>query len=325
MNYREKEIKRGFNIRRIISFREFGILGALVILCVGMLIASPYFLTTNNIFNVLRQFSIYAILAVGQAMVIIIGGLDLSIGTAMGLMGVLTALFSTTFGLPAYLVFPLILIFGGIFGSINGLLITKIGVNAFITTLGMQYIARAVSLLITGGIPIWLETSLANIGGGYVGPVPVPVIIMLIVAVLGIVFTTKTVPGRKIYAVGSNPKAAKLSGIRADRVKIMAFTIMGVLAGLSGIILTGTLKTAEPTAGLGYEMQAIAAVIIGGTSLSGGEGSILGVVIGAALMGVLRNGFALLSLSSYWQILSVGLVIILAVSIDSLKQKKKNV
>ncbi len=315
---------RVLNIRRLFKFKEFGILMALVVLCIAMMIASPYFLTTGNIFNVLRQFSIYAILAVGQAMIIIIGGLDLSVGTVMGLMGVLCALFSTTLGLSPFLVFFMIMICGSVFGAVNGLLITKIGVNPFITTLGMQYIARAISLLITGGIPIWLETGLADIGGGYLGPIPIPVLIMAGIALIGIVFTTKTVAGRNLYAVGSNAQAANLSGIRTDRVKIMAYMIMGILAGLSGIILTGTLKTAEPTAGLGYEMQAIAAVIIGGTSLSGGEGSILGVVIGAALMGVLRNSFVLLHLSSYWQVLSVGVVIILAVSMDSLKSKKRN-
>lgn len=296
---------------------------ALIILCSLLAILSPFFLKTNNIFNVLRQFSIYAILAVGQSLVIIIGCLDLSIGTVMGLMGVLCAVFSAM-GIPPVIVFFMVLVAGAIMGMINGLLVTKVGVNAFIVTLGMQYIARSFSLLLTGGLPVSLNSSLANLGGGYVGPVPVAVIIMIFVAALGIVFTKATLHGRNIYAVGSNEKAAKLSGIRTDSIKIMAFVIMGVLAGLSGIILTGTLKTAEPTAGMGYELEAIAAVIIGGTSLTGGEGTVLGVVIGAALMGVLKNGFVLLSVSAYWQIFAIGFVIIAAVSIDSIKNKRAN-
>ncbi len=304
-------------------FKEFSILMALVVLCVTLMIASPYFLKMTNIFNVLRQFSIYAILAVGQAMVIIIGCLDLSIGTVMGLMGVICALLSAA-GVPPVLVFFIVLIAGGLVGSINGLLVTKLGVNAFIVTLGMQYIARACSLLLTGGMPIWLESDLAILGGGYIGVVPIPVIIMVLVAVFGIVFTKKTLLGRNIYAVGSNERASKLSGVRTDRVKIMTFIILGVLAGLSGMILTGTLKTAEPTAGTGYELEAIAAVVIGGTSLSGGEGTILGVLIGAALMGVLKNGFVLLSISAYWQVFAIGFVLIAAVAIDGLKNKKAN-
>lgn len=310
-------------LRRITKIKEFGILVALLGLCIILMALSPYFLKATNLFNVLRQISIYSILAVGQALVIIIGCLDLSIGTVMGLMGVLCALLSVA-GIPPVLVLLLVLVAGGFMGMLNGLLVTKVGVNAFIVTLGMQYIARAISLLLTGGMPIWLESDLAVLGGGYIGPVPVPVIIMVFIAALGIVFTKKTLPGRNIYAVGSNEQAAKLSGVRIDRIKIMAFMIMGVLAGLSGIILAGTLKTAEPTAGLGYELEAIAAVIIGGTSLSGGEGTILGVIIGAALMGVLKNGFVLLNVSAYWQVFAIGFVIIAAVSIDSIKNKRAN-
>ena len=321
INYDRKGYDMKNILNRITKIKEFGVFAAFLFLCILLMILSPYFLGVQNIFNVLRQISIIAILAVGQAIIIILGGLDLSIGTVMGLSGVICAILIST-GLPPIVVLFIVLAAGGTVGILNGLIITKLKVNAFIVTLGMQYIARATALLITGGLPIWLEGDITFLGSGYVGVVPMPVIIMFIVAVAGIVFTQKTLPGRNIYAVGNNEKAAKLSGIRTDKVKIMAFTIMGVLCGLSGIILAGTLKSAEPTAGLGYELEAIAAVIIGGTSLSGGEGTILGVLIGAALMGVLKNGFVLLGISAYWQIFAIGVVIIGAVAIDSLKNKK---
>lgn len=310
-------------ITRFTHVKEFGVLIALIVLCTIIAIASPYFLKTMNLFNVLRQISIIGILAVGQCMIIIIGCLDLSVGTVMGLMGVLAALFSAL-GIPPVFVFILVILCGASIGAFNGILVTKFGVNAFIVTLGMQYIARSIALLLTKGVPVRMTSSLAELGSGYVGPVPVSVIIMLVVIAIGVVFTKKTLQGRNVYAVGSNEKAAKLSGIRSANVKMMAFIIMGCLAGLSGIILTGTLKTAEPTAGLGYELETIAAVIIGGTSLAGGEGSILGAIIGAALMGVLKNGFVLLGVSAYWQMFALGTVIIAAVLIDSLKRKRQN-
>ncbi|QUI25368.1 ABC transporter permease [Vallitalea pronyensis] len=311
------------SLKNLFRIREFGVLVALILLCVFLSFASPYFLKPMNIFNVLRQISIIGILAVGQCLVIIIGCLDLSAGTTMGLMGVLCAIF-IGFGIPPIVAFVLVIASGALIGTVNGLLVTRFGVNAFIVTLGMQYIARSVALLITGGIPVKMDSPLAFLGGGYIGAVPMSVIIMGAIVLLGWLFSTKTLLGRNIFIVGSNEKAAKLSGIRAGNVKMMVFIIMGSLAGLSGIILTGMLKTAEPSAGLGYELEAIAAVIIGGTSLSGGEGSIFGAIIGAALMGVLKNGFVLLGVSGYWQMFALGVVIIMAVLVDSMNTMKSS-
>jgi ribose transport system permease protein len=308
---------------KIVKADELGILAALAVLCTFLSLYSPYFLSVTNIMNVLRQFAIYAILATGEAMIIISGGLDLSVGTLMGLMGVVCAYMTTNLGIPATAVFPLVLVFGGLFGAFNGLLVTKVGMNPFITTLGTQNICRGLALLITGGTPIWFESKLGYIGGGYVGPVPVSALVMLIVAAAFVIITRRTVAGRNLYAVGSNEKSARLSGIRVDRVKMMAYVIMGVLAALCGVILAGQLKSADPQGGAGNEMHAITAAIIGGTALSGGKGSILGVIIGASLMGVLRNGLVLLSLPSYWQIISVGAVILLAVAYDSFKSKRE--
>ncbi|GHU61322.1 monosaccharide-transporting ATPase [Clostridia bacterium] len=307
-------------LKRFFSMREFGVLIALIILCVLLAIASPYFLKVTNLFNVLRQLSLITILAVGQCLIIILGRLDLSIGTVMCLMGVIAAQLSLL-GMPAIVILVVVLLCGMGMGAVNGVLVTKFGVNAFIVTLGTQYIARSLALLITGGMPTKFSNGLNMLGSGYVGPVPISVIVMAGVIAVGAVITKKTLIGRNIFIVGSNEKAAKLSGIRSSRLVFFSFVFMGFLCGIAGIILAGTLKSADPTSGLGYELEAIAAVIIGGTSLTGGRGTILGVVIGAALMGVLKNGFVLLGITAYWQTFVLGAVIIAAVLIDSLKNR----
>jgi ribose transport system permease protein len=300
--------------------REFGVIVALIVLCVFLAIGSPYFLKITNLFNVLRQLSLITPLAVGQCLIIILGRLDLSVGTMMGLMGVLTAEFSMM-GFPPIVILVAVMVCGMGMGAANGVLVTKFGVNAFIVTLGTQYICRALALLITGGTPVKFDNPLNVLGSGYVGLVPVSVIVMACVIAVGVVITRRTLIGRNIYIVGSNEKAAILSGIRSGRLVFFSFIFMGLLCGLAGVILAGTLKSADPSSGLGYELEAIAAVIIGGTSLTGGRGTILGVVIGAALMGVLKNGFVLLGITAYWQTLVLGAVIIAAVLMDSMKNR----
>ncbi len=309
-------------LKALATRKEFSVFAALVLLCVVVSFLSPYFLTVKNIFNVFRQFSIIGILAVGEALIIITGGIDLSVGSLVGLSGIMAGVFVNN-GASPVAVFFLVIACGCAFGSVNGLLVTRIGINPFIATLGMLSIARGSALLITGGLPVSVESAINFFGDGYVGPVPFSAIIMLIVAVLGQVFATRTLPGRNVFAIGNNERAAKLSGIRVERMKMMVFMIMGGLCALCGIILTGTLSSAEATAGTGYELDVVAAVVMGGASLSGGIGSIPGVIFGAALMGVLRNGFVLMGVSAYWQIVAIGVVIIAAVSLDSLSTKRK--
>lgn len=317
----KKRTGLGALFTKVIRQKEFSVLMALLLLCLILTILSPYFLGVQNIFNVLRQVSVIGILAVGEALIIITAGIDLSVGSLLGLMGVLTALFAKS-GFPPVVIFIFCIFCGCIVGSINGILVTKVRINPFIVTLGMLSIARGTSLLITGGMPISIKNGITYLGSGYVGVVPVPVIIMFIIAFVGYVFATKTLPGRNIYAIGNNERAAKLSGIRVDRVKIMTFMIMGALCAISGMIVSGTLNSAEPSAGNGYELDVIAAVVIGGASLAGGEGSIFGVILGASIMGVVRNGFVLLGISAYWQVVTIGIVIIVAVALDSLKNRK---
>jgi len=305
-------------IKKLLARRESSVFIALVVLCIALSFASPYFLKQRNLFSVLRQISAIAVMAVGQALIIITGGIDLSVGSLLGLTGVLTAVFSM-WNFPPAVVFLLVILSGIILGSVNGLLITKMNITPFIVTIGMMNIARGLSLLITGGMPIHVDNGINFLGGGYLGPIPFSVVIMIIIAALGILFASRTLPGRNVYAVGNNDRAAELSGVRVHRVKIMVYSITGALCALAGIIIAGTLNSADPNSGKGYEMDVIAAVILGGTSLAGGEGTIQGVLIGAALMGVLRNAFVLLGISAYLQIVTIGVVIIGAVAIDSVK------
>jgi ribose transport system permease protein len=304
------------------SRSEINVLIALLVLCIVMSFASPYFLTAQNIVNILRQFSLIAILAVGQAMIVIAGGIDLSVGTMVGFTACLGASVAMS-GASPLVTLLVILGAGAAAGLANGLLVTKIGIPPFITTLGTMSVLKGFSLLITMGSPIHYDSTWISVfGGGHIGTIPVSVIVMILIVIVGYIFINNTVSGRNVYAVGNSEKAAKLSGIRVDRVKIMVFTITGVLGGICGLILMGQLEGADAFYGNGYEMDVIAAVVIGGISLSGGQGNMLGIVVGAALMGVLKNAFVLLAVPGYWQTVAIGAVIIAAVSIDSLRGKQ---
>lgn len=321
---KKSDNKIGRYVANIAGQKEFTVFVALLVLCLFLAVKSEIFLLLDNQMNILRQFSTIGILAVGEALVLIVGGMDLSVGSSMGLMGVITAQLALVTGIPPVLVFILTLVIGSMLGAINGLLITRARINPFIVTLGMLSVFRGVTLLITEGIPIRMTGPLLWLGKGYVGPVPVPAIIMLVVAVLGHIYATWTSTGRNSFAIGNNEKAAKFSGIRVKKVITISYMIMGALCGLAGLVTTATLGNAEPGAGAGRELDVIAAAVIGGVSLSGGEGSILGVILGAALMGVLKNGFVLLSIPGYWQTVAIGLVIIGAVAIDSFRTARDN-
>jgi len=295
---------------------------ALALMCVAMTFASPYFLTVRNILNILRQFSLIAILAVGEGLIIITGGIDLSVGALVGMTACVGA-WAALAGAPASLTLLIILGSGTLAGLANGLLVTRVGIAPFIATLGMMSVARGVSLLITLGSPIHYEpTWIAVFGGRRLGVVPISVIVMLVIVTAGWVVATRTVLGKNVYAVGNSEKAAKLSGIRVETTKTAVFTLTGFLTGVCGLILMGQLEGADAFYGNGYELDVIAAAVIGGISLAGGEGNLLGIMVGAALMGVLKNAFVLLAVPGYWQTVAVGLVIIGAVSIDSLRKRR---
>ncbi|MBN9026096.1 MAG: ABC transporter permease [Rhizobiales bacterium] len=309
-------------VRFVRTRREATVLAMLVLVFIGLTFASEFFLTGRNLSNVARQISVVGIVALGQALVIIAGGIDLSVGSVIGLSAVTGAIVSATTGMPSLGIAGAIGI-GMAIGFANGVLITKLRINPFITTLGTLSIARGAALLITNGNPQRFDNWAAFLGYGKIGGLPVQFILLVVLTILVWLFATRTRWGRNVYAVGDNARAARLAGIDVAKTRILVFTVSGSLAGLGGLLLGGMLTNANPNLGLGYELDVIAAVILGGVALAGGRGSIGGVVIGAALIGLLRNAFVLLNVSGYWQTITIGLVVILAVGADSLNRRSE--
>jgi ribose transport system permease protein len=316
---------RGINWRGIVGRQEFGV--SLILLAMGVFLSiyTDTFLTSTNIFNILRAFSWIAISAFGQCMVIITGGIDLSVGSVMGISGLASAMLLVR-GVSVPVAVVAGLLTGLVAGFLNGLMITKGKLPPFIATLGGRLMARGLCYGLTGGWPVRkLPLAFRNLGQ-YDIPVagvgvPLPLIFMLVSGVIASVFLTRTLWGYRIYALGGNETATALSGINTDRVKTMVYSICGLLTAIGGVLMTARLGVAAPTAADGYELDVIAAVVVGGTSLSGGEGTILGVLIGAAIMQVLRNGLVLTGVSAYWLQAVQGLVIVVAIMLDQLRKR----
>jgi ribose transport system permease protein len=291
---------------------------ALLVVAAGLAVMSPDFLTVANLLNVMRQVSINALIAFGMTLVILLGGIDLSVGSILALSSVFTATLISR-GTEPVVATLVGIASGAVMGAANGLVIAKGKVAPFIATLGTMTILRGLALVLSNGSPVTGINSafFTMLGGGYVADlIPIPVIWMaLMFAVIWFVLK-KTVFGRHVYAVGGNEEASRLSGVSVDRVKIWVYTLSGAMSAMAGIILTSRLNSAQPTAGAGYELDAIAAVVLGGTSLTGGRGWIFGTLVGALLIGVLNNGLNLLGVSSFYQQVIKGVVILLAVLID---------
>jgi ribose/xylose/arabinose/galactoside ABC-type transport system permease subunit len=303
--------------------RQWGTLLGLLVLCGILWLLSPYFLTVSNLLNVAQQTAINAIIAVGMTFVIISAGIDLSVGSILAFSGVVLA-----GALKAGLPLPLAILAGPAVGLgcglISGLLITLGRLPPFIATLGMMSVARGGALLFTHGRPVSGFSSIFRaVAVEKVGPVPLPVVIMLLVYAAAHFILQKTRLGRYTYAIGGNEEAAHLSGIRVRFYKTAVYGISGLLSGLAAILLTARLNSAQPIAGMMYELDAIAATVIGGSSLMGGEGSVMGTLVGALIMGVLRNGLNLLGVSSYIQQIVIGSVIIFAVLTDMALKKRR--
>jgi ribose transport system permease protein len=323
-----KTTTTGSRWRRLFQSREFGVFVALVVLTILMGFLSPYFWKTENVFNVLRGMSTIGIMAIGQTMIIVTGGIDLSVGSMLAASAMLAARLVFT-GVPVWISVLVGLGFGTVLGLTNGLVVTRLRVSPFIATLGMLSIARGLTYLFASGLEGTVASNVpmrdemvSFLGKGYIGPVPVPVIEMAVLVIIFSLFLRYTVLGRQIYAVGSNEQAARLSGVPVNLVKVFVYTVTGTLAALSGIITAGLLATAATNAGVGSELDVIAAVVIGGASLAGGEGTIIGSIIGAAIMAVLRNAFVLLKFPIYMQTITIGAVIILAVAADQLRRRR---
>lgn len=316
------------------SLVKFQSLIALVLLCVVLSIVSDKFLTVDNTWNVMRQISVNICISVGMTLVILIAGIDLSVGSILALCGAIAAGLLKN-GIPIqssnlYIGFTLLgailmgLIVGALLGLFNGWTITRFKVPPFVATLAMLTIARGLTMLWTKGFPISnLGDSFDYIGTGWFLGIPLPVWISGIVVIIAVIITKKTVLGRYIYAIGGNENASKLSGININKVKLTVYAISGLLAAVGGILVTSRLDSAQPNAGISYELDSIAAVVIGGTSLSGGRGTIMGTVLGAVIIGVLNNGLVLLNVSPFWQQVVKGAVILLAVMIDKANSKNE--
>jgi ribose transport system permease protein len=316
------------NVRRaklVEIINEFSIGLALLVEIIIFSQFSQYFFTTENLLNISLQASITAIIAAGMTFVILTAGIDLSVGSLVAFAGIL-ATSVIKINLPVYLSLTLGifagLLFGVFSGYIAGIFVTKFKITPFIVTLALMTIWRGASFVYTEGRPVWeLPESFSYLGGGRIVGVPVPTIIMIIVFIVSHIALTKTRFGRYVYAVGGNLEAARLAGIKTNRIRISVYIISGVLSALAGILLASRINSGQPNAGLMYELDVIAAVVVGGTSLFGGRGTIIGTFIGTMLIAVLRNGLNLVNVGSYVQQVVVGVVILLAVLIDQFRKK----
>jgi len=306
---------------------------ALVLMVVAMTLLSDNFLTADNGLNILRQISVNLCLSIGMTLIILSGGIDLSVGAILALAGAVAAgVLKNGIALPMFDVLLQFTVFGAVLtgivvglllGWFNGFVITRFKLPPFVATLGMFSIARGLTMLWTGGFPVTgLGEGFGYVGTGILFGVPMPVWISALLVGVFVLVTRKTRFGRYLYAVGGNERAALLTGLRVKRIKLWVYTLGGGLAGVAGLLVTARLDSAQPNAGLGYELDSIAAVVIGGTSLSGGRGSVLGTVLGCLIIGVLNNGLFLLNVSPFWQQIVKGFVILAAVALDKLNAKE---
>lgn len=303
---------------------NLGILIGFIALCVLLSFISPVFLSQKNIMNVLRQTSTNLYLACAMTMVIILGGIDLSVGAIIALSGVITGGLIAFQGASVFVAVIAGLLSGVVIGVFNGLVVAKTTIPPFIVTLATMNIARGAAYIYTGGKPIRVMSDGFNfIGSGYVfNFLPTPVFYLIIILVISVLIMNKTKLGRHIYAVGGNREAARFSGIKIDKVLFFPYAFSGLMAAIAGIVLASRMFSGQPTAGNGAEMDAIAAVVLGGTSMSGGSGKMGGTVIGGLVIGVLSNGLNLMNVDSFWQYIVKGVVILIAVYVDALKKKK---
>ncbi len=307
------------------NIRQYGLLIVFGIICLIISLITPQFLTLSNLTIIVTQVSINALLAFGVTFVIITGGIDLSLGSIVAVTGVTSAMLAHPDSYPILIPIVMGLLAGLLMGAFNGFIITKSKIAPFIVTLGTMTIGRGLALILSDGRPVSnLSDSFNYLGSGTVFGIPILILIFILVFALCSIILSKTILGRYIYAIGGNEQAARASGINIDRVKLSVYSISGLLAGLAGILLASRITTGQPNAGAGFELDAIAAVVIGGTSTAGGRGTMTGTLIGVLLIGVINNGLDLLNVTSYYQQVVMGIIIIGAVIVDSLNQKSNS-
>ena len=292
--------------------------------------ASPAFMQTDNMVGILQATAVNGVLAIACTFVIITSGIDLSVGTVMTFCSVMAGVFMTYWGLPLWIGVIGAIFFGAFCGFLSGFMIAKMKIPPFIATLGMMLLTKGLALVISGTKPIYFENealpaiSLDSLIGEVIPALPIPngVLIMFVLAIAATFILNKTILGTYTFALGSNEEAVRLSGVNTDRWKIIVYSFAGGICGIAGLLMASRLNSAQPALGQGYELDAIAAVVIGGTSLSGGSGTILGTIIGAFIMSVLTNGLRIMSVAQEWQIIVTGVIIILAVYADNMRKKK---
>ena len=322
MEKRNKQRPRGIGAR-ILATRSIGTVLVFVVVFVFFSLAAPFFLTLDNIINILRQISILTIIAMGMTLLLISGSIDLSVGSVVGLSGVVSALLVRDFGVPILLGILIAVLIGGAVGLLNGLITTKVKMPALLATLGMMLAVRGVALIVTGGASVLsLPEGFLVLGRGHVGIIPVPVLVMVGVVVVFVFIQQWTVFPMYYYAVGGNRNASVLAGINADKVSIVIFVILGCLAGLAGIMTASRLGTGLSMAGEGIEFDVIIAVVVGGCSIFGGLGTVQGTILGAAIVGVITNGMIMMNLHSFYQMLAKGLLLIVAVGAETIRYEK---
>ncbi len=307
------------------AIQQFLAFASLIVLFIFFSIASPNFFQFDNVIGILLSTSVIGILALGATFIIITSGIDLSVGTVMTLCSVMAGIFITSMGLPVIIGVIGGILTGAVAGLLAGLAISKMRIPPFIATLAVMMIAKGLALVISGAAPIYFTAipGFTKIAMGNIIPgVPNAIVIFFLMAIIGAILLNKTIIGRYTFAIGSNEEATRLSGVNVNKWKVIIYIIAGIFTGVAGIVMAARLNSAQPALGQGYELEAIAAVVIGGTSLSGGKGTILGTVIGALIMSVLTNGLRILSVPQEWQTVVVGAVILIAVYADVLRNKK---
>ncbi|MBO4807795.1 MAG: ABC transporter permease [Lachnospiraceae bacterium] len=308
-----------------INLRNYGVIIGFLVLCAIISFATPAFLTTRNILNLLRQSAVVGVLSAGMTLIIISGNFDISVGYICGCAGAIAAVLLNK-GFSFVTMFVVVILFGALVGTVSGFAVAKLAIPSMIATLGMGQVINGALLLITGGYPISIQNdAMTYIGKESFLGIPVPIYLFVIAIILVNIVLRRTVLGRHIYSVGGNDETSRLSGIRVDFVKIITFVMSSILAAISGIILTARVGTATATAGSGYELDAIAAVVIGGTCVSGGEGNAWKTIIGVLFMSVISNSFNLLEVHVYFQYVLKGLIILVAVGFDSYNRKRASV
>ena len=326
MEKRSDTFVKKFSGRFLAWFKQnIGILIGLAALMAIVSLFSESFFTASNMWNILRQISTNALLAFGMTFVILIGGIDLSVGPLLAFSGVFAAYVMGNLGWPIWAAIAGSIILCSMVGMLNGVIVTKTGIAPFVVTLSVQQIFRGFAMLLANGAPIRIrDQGFINIGTTYIGPVAFPVIYMIIIMALCYVVLNKSQFGRHIYALGGNKTAARFAGIRTQRIEVMVYALSGFLAGIAGIVLAARMTAGVPATGDGYECDAIAAVVLGGASFTGGIGTIGGTLIGAIIIGVLNNGLNMLNVASFWQYVAKGVVILLAVMVDVLRKQSKD-